>query len=144
MHRPPMILPDAFLCESPRAICKTVSRTNKRAIHICFWPQIPLSCDLIRPVGLMTPHGAFNRISRSHKTPAFLLMLLLWVVDYQSLFWEKHPIVQFVQLILWTLLFCWDWLDFWGPRDSNDLFSLQNMYVLWENSVCRYIRYYLS
>lgn len=83
-----MILPDAFLCESPRAICKTVSRTNKRAIHICFWPQIPLSCDLIRPVGLMTPHGAFNRISRSHKTPAFLLMLLLWVVDYQFILRE--------------------------------------------------------
>lgn len=118
VHRPPMILPDVFQCEAPRAICRTVSRTNKRPNHICFWPQIPISCDPIRPVRLMTPRGAFNHISRSYKAPAFLLMLLLRVGGISEFILRET--IPWFSLSL-NLMFCWGRLDFCYPRDSNDI-----------------------
>lgn len=120
-HGPPMILPDAFLRDAPGAFCRTISQTNKKTNHICFWPQIPISRDPIRPVGLMTPHGAFNRISRSFKAPVFLLMLLLRGGGISEFILREtiHYFSLFLHLL--TLMFCWDRLDSWGRRDSIEI-----------------------
>ncbi len=74
-----------FRVNHPELSAKPSHGQIKDRVTFVSGQKSPSRVNPIRPVGLMTPHGALNHIIRSHKTPA---LLLLWVD--QSLFWGKQ------------------------------------------------------